>query len=157
MAAIRTLEGDVRNGAGRYALVVARFNSFVVDGLLTGALDTFKSHGIRDEDITIVRVPGAWELPLAVKRVAATKKFDAIVALGAVIRGGTPHFEYVSGETAGGIAGVGLAADLPVIFGVLTVDNVEQAMERSGTGAGNKGIEAALAALDMVSLLRQIT
>lgn len=156
MAAIRTLEGDVRNGVGRYALVVARFNSFVVDGLLAGALDTFKSHGVRDEDITIVRVPGAWELPLAIKRVAATKRFDAIVALGAVIRGGTPHFEYVSGETARGIAGVGLAADLPVIFGVLTVDNVEQAMERSGTGAGNKGIEAALAALDMVSLLRQI-
>lgn len=156
MAEIRTVEGDFRNCSGRYALVVARFNSFVVESLLAGAVDTLKRHGIKDADIEIYRVPGAWELPIAVKRVAATKKFDAIVALGAVIRGGTPHFEYVAGEAAKGIAGVGLAADLPVIFGVLTVESIEQAIERSGTKAGNKGADAALGALEMVSLLKQI-
>jgi len=156
MTAIRTVEGDFRNCSGRYALVVARFNAFVVESLLAGAIDTLKRHGIKDEDITVFRVPGAWELPLAVKRVAATKKFDAIVALGAVIRGGTPHFEYVAGEAAKGLAGVGLGADLPVIFGVLTVESIEQAIERSGTKAGNKGAEAAAGAIEMVSLLKQI-
>ena len=156
MTAIRTVEGDFRNCAGRYALVVARFNAFVVESLLAGAIDTLKRHGIKDEDITVFRVPGAWELPLAVKRVAATKKFDAVVALGAVIRGGTAHFEYVAGEAAKGLASVGLNADLPVIFGVLTVDSIEQAIERSGTKAGNKGAEAALGAIEMVSLLKQI-
>ena len=153
---IRTLEGDFRNCSGRYAIVVARFNAFVVESLLAGALDTLKRHGIKDEDVTIIRVPGAWELPLAVKRAAATKKFDAIVALGAVIRGGTAHFEYVAGEAAKGLASVGLAADLPVIFGVLTVDSIEQAIERAGTKAGNKGADAALGALEMVSLLKQV-
>ena len=157
MTAIRTVEGDFRNCTGRYALVVARFNAFVVESLLAGAIDTLKRHGIKDEDITVFRVPGAWELPLAVKRVAATKKFDAIVALGAVIRGGTPHFEYVAGEAAKGLAGVGLNADLPVIFGVLTVESIEQAIERSGTKAGNKGAEAAAGAIEMVSLLKQIS
>jgi 6,7-dimethyl-8-ribityllumazine synthase len=156
MTAIRTIEGDFRNCAGRYALVVARFNAFVVESLLAGAIDTLKRHGIKDEDITVIRVPGAWELPLAVKRVAATKKFDAVVALGAVIRGGTAHFEYVAGEAAKGLAAVGLNADLPVIFGVLTVDSIEQAIERSGTKAGNKGAEAAAGAIEMVSLLKQI-
>ena len=156
MTAIRTVEGDFRNCSGRYALVVARFNAFVVESLLAGAIDTLKGHGIEDKDITVFRVPGAWELPLAVKRVAATKQFDAVVALGAVIRGGTAHFEYVAGEAAKGLASVGLAADLPVIFGVLTVDSIEQAIERSGTKAGNKGAEAAAGAIEMVSLLRQI-
>jgi len=157
MTAIRTVEGDFRNCSGRYALVVARFNAFVVESLLAGAIDTLKRHGIKDEDITVFRVPGAWELPLAVKRVAATKKFDAVVALGAVIRGGTAHFEYVAGEAAKGLASVGLNADLPVIFGVLTVDSIEQAIERSGTKAGNKGAEAAAGAIEMVSLLKQIS
>ncbi|MFZ5697608.1 MAG: 6,7-dimethyl-8-ribityllumazine synthase [Pseudomonadota bacterium] len=157
MTAIRTVEGDFRNCTGRYALVVARFNAFVVESLLAGALDTLKRHGIKDEDITVFRVPGAWELPLAVKRVAATKKFDAVIALGAVIRGGTAHFEYVAGEAAKGLASVGLNADLPVIFGVLTVDSIEQAIERAGTKAGNKGAEAAAGALEMVSLLRQVS
>ncbi len=157
MTAIRTVEGDFRNCSGRYALVVARFNAFVVESLLAGAIDTLKRHGIKDEDITVYRVPGAWELPLAVKRVAATKKFDAVVALGAVIRGGTAHFEYVAGEAAKGLASVGLNADLPVIFGVLTVDSIEQAIERSGTKAGNKGAEAAAGAIEMVSLLKQIS
>ena len=156
MSAIRTVEGDFRNCAGRYALVVSRFNAFVVESLLAGAIDTLKRHGIKDEDITVFRVPGAWELPLAVKRVAATKKFDAVVALGAVIRGGTAHFEYVAGEAAKGLASVGLNADLPVIFGVLTVDSIEQAIERSGTKAGNKGAEAAASAIEMVSLLKQV-
>lgn len=156
MSPIRTIEGDFRNCSGRYALVVARFNAFVVESLLAGAVDTLKRHGIKDEDITIIRVPGAWELPLAVKRVAATKKFDAVVALGAVIRGGTAHFEYVAGEAAKGLASVGLNADIPVIFGVLTVENIEQAIERSGTKAGNKGAEAAQGAIEMVSLLKQI-
>jgi 6,7-dimethyl-8-ribityllumazine synthase len=156
MSAIRTHEGDFRNCTGRYALVVARFNAFVVESLLEGAIDTLRRHGIKDADIEIVRVPGAWELPLAVKRVAATKKFDAIVALGAVIRGGTAHFEYVAGEAAKGLASVGLAADIPVIFGVLTVDSIEQAIERAGTKAGNKGAEAAQGALEMVSLLKQL-
>ncbi len=157
MTAIRTVEGDFRNCTGRYALVVARFNAFVVESLLAGAIDTLRRHGIKDEDITVFRVPGAWELPLAVKRVAATKKFDAVVALGAVIRGGTAHFEYVAGEAAKGLASVGLNADLPVIFGVLTVDSIEQAIERAGTKAGNKGAEAAAGALEMVSLLRQVS
>ncbi len=157
MTAIRTVEGDFRNCTGRYALVVARFNAFVVESLLAGAIDTLRRHGIKDEDITVFRVPGAWELPLAVKRVAATKKFDAVVALGAVIRGGTAHFEYVAGEAAKGLASVGLNADLPVIFGVLTVDSIEQAIERAGTKAGNKGAEAAAGAIEMVSLLRQVS
>lgn len=157
MTAIRTVEGDFRNCTGRYALVVARFNAFVVESLLAGAIDTLRRHGIKDEDITVFRVPGAWELPLAVKRVATTKKFDAVVALGAVIRGGTAHFEYVAGEAAKGLASVGLNADLPVIFGVLTVDSIEQAIERAGTKAGNKGAEAAAGALEMVSLLRQVS
>ena len=156
MTAIRTVEGDFRNCAGRYALVVARFNAFVVESLLAGAVDALKRHGIDDKDITIYRVPGAWELPIAAKRIAATKQFDAVVALGAVIRGGTAHFEYVAGEAAKGLAAVGLAADLPVIFGVLTVESIEQAIERSGTKAGNKGAEAALTALEMVSLLKQV-
>ncbi|MFZ5723774.1 MAG: 6,7-dimethyl-8-ribityllumazine synthase [Pseudomonadota bacterium] len=156
MAGVRTVEGDFRNCSGRYALVVSRFNAFVVESLLAGAIDTLKRHGIKDADIEVFRVPGAWELPLTVRRVAATKKFDAVVALGAVIRGGTAHFEYVAGEAAKGLASVGLNADLPVIFGVLTVDSIEQAIERSGTKAGNKGAEAALGALEMVSLLKQI-
>lgn len=158
MTGIRTLEGDFRNCSGRYALVVSRFNAFVVESLLEGAIDTLRRHGINDADIVVVRVPGAWELPLAVKRLAARKqdKFDAIVALGAVIRGGTAHFEYVAGEAAKGLSAAGLAADLPVVFGVLTVDSIEQAIERSGTKAGNKGAEAALTALEMVSLLKQL-
>ena len=156
MTAIRTVEGDFRNCTGRYALVVARFNAFVVESLLAGAIDTLRRHGIKDEDITVFRVPGAWELPLAVKRVAATKKFDAVVALGAVIRGGTAHFEYVAGEAAKGLASVGLNADLPVIFGVLTVDSIEQAIERAGTKAGNKGVDAALTVIEMVNLLKQL-
>ncbi len=147
--------GDVSNAGGRYALVAARFNSEIVESLLAAAVETLKQHGIAAADIEVFHVPGAWELPLASQRVAATRKFDAVIAIGAVIRGGTPHFEYVAGETARGLGEVGLDAGLPVIFGVLTVDNMEQALERSG-GEGNKGVDFALSALEMVGLLRKI-
>ena len=141
----------------KIAIVVARFNSFIVESLLSGAVDTLQRVGnIAAEDITVVRIPGAFELPLAVQRVAASKKYDAIVALGAVIRGGTPHFEYVSGECVKGIAQVAMQFDLPVAFGVLTVDSIEQAIERAGTKAGNKGGEAAMSALEMINVLEQL-
>ncbi|WP_372626770.1 6,7-dimethyl-8-ribityllumazine synthase [Arsukibacterium sp.] len=141
----------------KFALVVARFNGFIVESLLDGAVDTLKRVGNVDEqDITVVRIPGAFEMPLALQRVAASKKYDAIIALGAVIRGGTPHFEYVSGECTKGIGQVAMQHDLPVAFGVLTVDSIEQAIERAGTKAGNKGAEAAMSALEMVNVLDQL-
>lgn len=157
MSGIKTIEGDFRNCSGRYAVVVGRFNSFVVESLLEGAIDTLQRHGIEDKDITIVRVPGAFEMPLAVKKVANTQQYDAVIALGAVIRGGTPHFEYVAGECVKGISQVALDVEIPVTFGVLTVDSIEQAIERSGTKAGNKGAEATLSAIEMVSLLKSIS
>lgn len=141
---------------GRYALVVGRFNSFVVESLLSGAIDALKRHGVKDADITIIRAPGAFEIPLVVKKVAEMKQFDAIVTLGAVIRGGTPHFEYVAGECVKGIGSLSLEYGIPVAFGVLTVDSIEQAIERSGTKAGNKGAEAAMSAFEMVSLFKQL-
>lgn len=152
MSSIKTYEGDFRNCSGRYAIVVGRFNSFVVESLLEGAIDTLKRHGIEESDIEIYRVPGAFEIPVAVQKVAKTGKYDAVIALGAVIRGGTPHFEYVAGECVKGLGAVSLNLELPIVFGVLTVDSIEQAIERSGTKAGNKGGEAALSALEMVSL-----
>lgn len=157
MTGIRTLEGNLHDATGRYALVVARFNSFVVESLVAGAIDTLKRHGVKEEAMTILRVPGAWELPLAVQRLLQKEQFDAVIALGAVIRGGTPHFEYVSGECTKGIAQVSLAAGVPVAFGVLTVDSIEQAIERAGTKMGNKGAEAATAALEMVSLFSKLS
>ncbi len=156
MSDIRIIEGDFRQCSGRYALVVGRFNGFVVDSLVEGAIDTLRRHGIADDDITIVKVPGAYEMPLAVKRVAETGDYSAIIALGAVIRGGTPHFEYVAGEASSGLGAVALETDIPVTFGVLTVDSIEQAIERSGTKAGNKGAEAAITALEMVSLFNKL-
>ncbi|WP_417226543.1 6,7-dimethyl-8-ribityllumazine synthase [Amphritea sp.] len=153
---VQYIEGDFLTGNGQYAIVVGRFNSFVVESLLEGAIDTLKRHGIAADKIRVVRVPGAFEIPLAVQKVAAQKKDDAIIALGAVIRGGTPHFEYVSGESSKGVAQVGLEYGIPVANGILTVNSIEQAIERSGTKAGNKGAEAALSALEMVSLLRQL-
>lgn len=156
MADLNVVEGDFRQCGGRYALVVARFNGFVVDSLVDGAVDTLRRHGINDADITVVRVPGAYEMPLVVKRVAETGRFDAVIALGAVIRGGTPHFEYVAGEAASGLGAVSLDTDVPVTFGVLTVDSIEQAIERAGTKAGNKGADAAMTALEMVSLLSKL-
>ncbi len=153
---IKSIEGALNVQNARFCLVVARFNSFIVESLLEGAIDTIKRHGAADSDITIVRVPGAFEMPLVVEKVAASGDYDAVVALGAVIRGGTPHFEYVAGECVKGIAQVTLKHGVPVSFGVLTVDTIEQAIERAGTKAGNKGGEAAMSAIEMVNLLRQI-
>ncbi|RAU17380.1 6,7-dimethyl-8-ribityllumazine synthase [Nitrincola tibetensis] len=153
---VKVYEGDFVSADGQYAIVVGRFNAFVVESLLQGALDTLKRHGVKDENIRIIRVPGAFEIPLAVKKVASQKKDDAIIALGAVIRGGTPHFEYVSAESSKGVAQVMMDFDIPVANGILTVNSIEQAIERSGTKAGNKGAEAAMSALEMVSLMRQL-
>jgi len=153
---MNTIEGTMTHTAGRYALLVGRWNSFVVEHLLEGAVDTLKRHGVAEDQLTVVRVPGAFEIPLACQRLAKSGNYDAIVALGAVIRGGTPHFEHVAGECTKGVAQVSLNHDIPIAFGVLTVDSIEQAIERSGTKAGNKGVEAALSALEMVSLLDQL-
>jgi 6,7-dimethyl-8-ribityllumazine synthase len=152
----KVIEGDFSASTARFTIVVARFNGFVVEGLLTGAIDTLTRHGVPGNNITIVRVPGAFEMPLAVKKVAQKKECDAIIALGAVIRGGTPHFDFVAGECASGISRVALEEELPITFGVLTTDTIEQAIERSGTKAGNKGIDVAMAALEMVSLIRKL-
>jgi 6,7-dimethyl-8-ribityllumazine synthase len=156
MSTIKIIEGDFQGASARYALVVARFNSFVVDKLVEGALDTLRRHGVKDADVTLVRAPGAWELPVLTRHVLASGKFDAVIALGAVIRGGTPHFEYVAGECVKGLSVVSLESQVPVAFGVLTVDTIEQAIERAGTKAGNKGSEAALSALEMVSVIRKL-
>ena len=156
MSTIKTIEGNYNNAAATYVIVVARFNSFIVDRLLDGALDVLKKHGVMDRDITIVKVPGAFELPLAIKRLTSSEKYDAVIALGAVIRGGTQHFEYVAGECAKGLSQVSLESNKPVAFGVLTVDTIEQAIERAGTKDGNKGADAALTAMEMLSLLRQL-
>ncbi|WP_406664291.1 6,7-dimethyl-8-ribityllumazine synthase [Gallaecimonas sp. GXIMD1310] len=151
------IEGGFAAPKHKFALVVSRFNSFIVDSLVEGALDALKRHGqVPAEHITIVKVPGAVELPLAAKRVAASKKYDAIISLGAVIRGGTPHFDYVCSECNKGLASVSLQYDIPVAFGVLTTDSIEQAIERAGTKAGNKGAEAALSALEMVNVLDEL-
>ena len=149
---IRTTEGNLGPNKGNYVLVVARWNSFVVEHLLEGAIDTLRRHGISDEQLHIVRVPGAFEIPLTCKHLAQRSDCDAIIALGAVIRGGTPHFDYVAGECTKGLAQVQMDYGKPISFGVLTVDSIEQAIERSGTKAGNKGAEAAMSALEMVNL-----
>jgi len=151
-----TFEGQLIANQAKYVLLVGRFNSFVVENLVSGAKDVLMRHGIAESQIDIVRVPGAFEMPIAAQRLASKGTYQAIIALGAVIRGGTPHFEYVAGECVKGLAQVSLAKDIPVSFGVLTVDSIEQAIERAGTKAGNKGAEAALAALEMVNLLEEI-
>jgi 6,7-dimethyl-8-ribityllumazine synthase len=147
-----------RESAGemRLAIVASRFNQFIVDELVAGAEDALTRHGIGAEDQLLVWVPGAYELPLAADQLAATGRFDAIVALGAVIRGGTPHFDFVAGECASGLSRVALDRKLPVTFGVLTTDSVEQALERAGTGAGNKGFDVTMVAIEMVETLRNI-
>jgi 6,7-dimethyl-8-ribityllumazine synthase len=153
----RTIEGTLVVPAGaRFAVVASRFNHFVVDRLVEGAVDALVRHGAKAEAITVVRVPGAWELPAAVRRVAASKKVDAIVALGAVIRGSTPHFDYVAGEAAGGLAAAAIGSPVPVAFGVLTTETIEQAVERAGTKAGNKGWDAAMSAIEMMTLFRAL-
>lgn len=155
---IQILEGTFEAPeTAKFAITVARFNHFITDRLLEGALDGLRRHGVAEERITLVRTPGAWELPLAVRSLAQTKKFDAIIALGAVIRGSTPHFDYVAGECAKGCASVMMETNVPVIFGVLTTDTIEQAVERAGTKAGNKGWDAALSAIEMVSLTKALS
>ncbi len=150
------IEGNFANCNATYAIVAGRFNSFITDHLLIGALNTLKRHGVTDENITVAWVPGAYEIPLVTQRLAASKKYAAIIAIGAVIRGGTPHFDYVAGECSKGLATVSLQYDIPVAFGVLTVDSIEQAIERAGTKAGNKGSDAALSAIEMVDLLKKL-
>lgn len=153
---MKTVAGDLIAKDMKIGLVVGRFNSFIVDRLVEGAVDAIVRHGGSDATIEQVLVPGAFEIPLAAQRMAASGKYDAIIALGAVIRGGTPHFDYVAGECAKGLGQVMLAQNVPVAFGVLTVDSIEQAIERAGTKAGNKGAEAALSAIEMVNVLKQI-
>ena len=156
MSTIKTIEGNYTNATARYGIAITRFNSFIVDRLLDGALDALRKQGVQDRDITIVKVPGAYELPLTVKKMIESGSYDAVIALGAVIRGGTPHFEYVAGECVKGLSQVSLNTGIPIAFGVLTVDTIEQAIERAGTKAGNKGAEAALTAIEMLSLTRQL-
>ncbi|CCE24582.1 MULTISPECIES: 6,7-dimethyl-8-ribityllumazine synthase [Methylotuvimicrobium] len=156
MSAIKTYEGHLSVKGGKFCIVASRFNSFIVEQLEAGAIDALVRHGANRDDICLVKAPGAFELPMVVQRIAAGKQYDAIIALGAVIRGGTPHFEYVAGECVKGLASVSLQYDVPVSFGVLTVDTIEQAIERAGTKAGNKGAEAAMSALEMVNLFQQL-
>ncbi|MCC7540133.1 MAG: 6,7-dimethyl-8-ribityllumazine synthase [Deltaproteobacteria bacterium] len=156
MSGITTVEGTFEAGEGRFAIVASRFNHFVVDRLVEGALDAFARHGVEQARITLVRAPGSFELPLVAQRLAASRRFVAVVALGAVIRGGTPHFEYVAAEVAKGVAHAMMDTGVPIAFGVLTTDTIEQAIERAGTKAGNKGWEAAMSALEMASLLRAL-
>ncbi len=154
MTTIKPIEGNLSVQGDKFCLVASRFNSFIVEQLEGGAIDGLVRHGASIDNIDLIKAPGAFELPMVVQRVAASKKYDAIIALGAVIRGGTPHFEYVAGECVKGLASVSLQYDVPVSFGVLTVDTIEQAIERAGTKAGNKGAEAALSAIEMVSLFK---
>jgi 6,7-dimethyl-8-ribityllumazine synthase len=156
MDKIKTTQGDVIVRDGRFAIVAARFNEFIVESLIKAALHCLRQHGASDGDIEIFRVPGAFEMAIAIDKVAATRRFDGIIALGAVIRGGTPHFDYVAGECVKGITAASQKHAIPVGNGVLTVDTIEQAIERAGTKAGNKGEEAALAVVEMVNLLRRI-
>jgi 6,7-dimethyl-8-ribityllumazine synthase len=156
MTDVRIVEGQLTAKDLRIGIVAARFNSFIVEHLVQGAIDALRRHGARERDITLVRVPGAWEMPIVVQRMAASRRFDAIIALGAVIRGATPHFDFVAGECAKGIAQASMSSDVPVTFGVLTTDTIEQAVERAGTKAGNKGADAAVSAIETVNLLRQL-
>ena len=154
MTDVKTIEGGFSGAGRKFAIVAGRFNGYIVDNLVVGAIDTLVRHGVNAKDITLVKVPGCFELPLAVKRVAASKSgYHAIIALGAVIRGATPHFDYVAGQCAAGLARMSLELSLPVAFGVLTTDTIEQAVERAGTKAGNKGADAAMTALEMVNVL----
>lgn len=156
MSEARPVEGDFEPAGARFAIVVARWNGEITESLLQGARRALLRHQVPEDDVQVFRVPGAFELPLAARKIAETGRFDAVVALGAVIRGGTPHFEYVCAETTRGIGDVALATGVPVAFGVLTTDDQRQARERSGPGTDNKGEEAALTALEMVSLLRKL-
>jgi len=153
---MRTVEGKLIGEGLKFALVVSRFNSFITERLLEGALDSLRRKGVKEEDLTVIRVPGAWEIPLVTRKLAGAKAHDAVICLGAVIRGSTPHFDYVAAEVSKGIAQVSLESGVPVAFGILTTDTLEQAIERAGSKAGNKGYAAAEAAIEMVNLLRQL-
>jgi 6,7-dimethyl-8-ribityllumazine synthase len=152
----KIIEGELTARDLRFGIVVTRFNEFVVEPLLRGALDALKRHGATDKQIEIVRVPGAFDMPIVVRKLAMSRRYEALVALGAVIRGQTPHFDYVAGECASGLARIALESGIPIGFGVLTTDTMEQAVDRSGGKAGNKGADAALASLEMANLLRRL-
>ena len=152
----RVIEGDLQVRDQRFVILASRFNEFVVDALVRGALDTLRRHGASDKQVEIVRVPGAYDMPLVARRLAASRRYDAIISLGAVIRGQTPHFDYVAGECAAGLSRVAAETGIPVAFGVLTTETVEQAVDRAGGKAGNKGADAAATALELVNLLRRL-
>ena len=156
MNTIQEINGAITIDSARVAIVVARFNGFIVESLCSGAVDTLKRSGIAESQMTIVRVPGAFEMPLVTKKLIETGDYDGVIALGAVIRGSTPHFDFVAGECAKGLANVALECSIPVVNGVLTTNTIEQAIERAGTKAGNKGAEAAMTFMEMVSLLQKI-
>ncbi len=156
MTEVKNIDGELSARGARFGIILGRFNSFIGERLLEGAVDTLVRHGADHSQIDVVRVPGAYEMPLAAKVMAASKKYDALVAIGAIIRGATPHFDYVAGESSKGLAQVMMQFDLPVAFGVLTVDNIEQAIERAGTKAGNKGVDAAMSAIEMTNLLKRL-
>ena len=153
---VKSIEGKLKAEGLRFAIVASRFNDFISRRLIDGATDALLRHGADEKNIEIVRVPGSFEIPLVAKKVASSKKYDAIICVGAVIRGATPHFEYISAEVAKGIAQVTLESEIPVAFGILTTDNIEQAIERAGTKSGNKGWDAALSAIEMANLLKEI-
>jgi 6,7-dimethyl-8-ribityllumazine synthase len=153
---IRTINGDLVARDLRFAIVASRFNETIVEALIRGAVDALLRHGASEKQLDLVRVPGAFDLPFVARRLAASKRYDAVVALGAVIRGATPHFEHVAGQCAAGLARAADETGVPVAFGVLTTDTIEQAIERAGTKAGNKGADAALAALELANLLRRL-
>jgi len=153
---MKVYEGQLKADGKKFGIIVGRFNEFIGGKLLSGALDALKRHGGSEENIEISWVPGAFEMPLAAQKMAKSKKYDAVICLGAVIRGATPHFDYVSNEVTKGIASVSLSQELPIIFGVLTTDTIEQAIERAGTKAGNKGYDAAVSAIEKVNLLEQL-
>ncbi len=154
---MKVLEGFLHRGEKfKFGIVASRFNSAIVDRLVEGAIDCLTRHGVSEENVTLVKVPGAWEIPLAAKKLAKRKDIDAVIALGAVIRGATPHFEYVAAEVSKGLANVSLEVEKPITFGIITADTLEQAIERAGTKMGNKGWEAALAALEMVEVMNKI-
>lgn len=154
MSDIRVIEGDLLARDLRFAIVAARFNEFIVEQLVRGATEALRRHGAKEQQITLVRVPGAFDMPVVVRQLARSGKYDAVIALGAVIKGATAHFDYVAGECASGLARAANDTDVPVAFGVLTTDTIEQAIERAGTKAGNKGADAAMCALEMANLMR---
>lgn len=153
---MKKFEGNLNAGNYKFGIIIGRFNEFIGSKLLDGSLDALKRHGASDDNIEIAWTPGAFEIPLVAKKMAKTKKYDAIICLGAVIRGSTPHFDYVSAEVSKGIAHVTLETEVPVIFGILTTDNIEQAIERAGSKSGNKGFDAAVTAIEMVNLIKTI-